>query len=86
MTSHSIDADIKVKWPEGQSAYSPGTAEELTLIAIDLLVKEIGSDAARSFIDQVLERYRHDPVTAPSPEVTSRLLPTTESTAGPLHE
>lgn len=59
MTSHSIDADIKVKWPEGQSAYSPGTAEELTLIALDLLVKEMGSDAARNFVDQVFERYRH---------------------------
>lgn len=64
MTSHSIDADIKVKWPEGQSAYSPGTAEELTLIALDLLVKEMGSDAARSFVDQVFERYRHEPSAA----------------------
>lgn len=61
MTSHSIDADIKVKWPEGQSAYSPGTAEELTLIALDLLVREMGSDAARTFVDQVFERYRHEP-------------------------
>ena len=64
MTSHSIDADIKVKWPEGQSAYSPGTAEELPLIALDLLVKEMGSDAARSFVDQVFERYRHEPSAA----------------------
>lgn len=65
MSSHSIDADIKVKWPEGQSAYSPGTPEELTLIAIDLLVKEMGSDSARVFVDQVFERYRHDATAHP---------------------
>ncbi|PMZ99014.1 MULTISPECIES: hypothetical protein [unclassified Pseudomonas] len=59
MSSHSIDADIKVKWDEGQSAYSPATPEELLLIAIDLLVRDRGSEAARSFIDQVFERYAH---------------------------
>ncbi|MBF8732601.1 hypothetical protein IRZ59_19385 [Pseudomonas guariconensis] len=57
MNSHSIDADIKVKWAEGQSAYSPSTPEELLLIAIDLLVRDRGSEAARSFIEQVFERY-----------------------------
>ncbi|MHC6226066.1 hypothetical protein ACYU03_15050 [Pseudomonas sp. X10] len=57
MSSHSIDADIKVKWAEGQSAYSPATPEELLLIAIDLLVRDRGSEAARSFIEQVFERY-----------------------------
>lgn len=57
MSSHNIVADIKVKWAEGQSAYSPGTPEELLLIAIDLLVRDRGSEAARSFIDQVFERY-----------------------------
>ncbi len=86
MTSHSIDADIKVKWPEGQSAYSPGTAEELTLIAIDLLVKEMGSDAARNFIDQIFERYRHDPITASSRDLTPRVQTATESTAAPPRE
>lgn len=60
MTTHHIDADIKVKWPEGQSAYSPSTPEELILIAVDLLVKDLGSDAARSFIDQVFERFSHE--------------------------
>ncbi|CAI8884476.1 MULTISPECIES: hypothetical protein [Pseudomonas] len=59
MTSHTIDADIKVKWPEGQSAYSPASAEELMLIAVDLLVKDLGHDGARSYIDQVFERYAH---------------------------
>ncbi len=86
MTSHTIDADIKVKWPEGQSAYSPGTAEELSLIAIDLLVKEMGSDAARLFIDQVFERYRNDPMAAHTHDVINRARPDEESTAGPLHE
>jgi len=86
MTSHSIDADIKVKWPEGQSAYSPGTAEELSLIAIDLLVKEMGSDAARTFIDQIFERYRHEPVAAPATDLTFRAQPAQESTAAPPHE
>ncbi|HCN44275.1 MAG TPA: hypothetical protein DIT18_00335 [Pseudomonas sp.] len=86
MTSHSIDADIKVKWPEGQSAYSPGTAEELTLIAIDLLVKEMGSDAARTFIDQILERYRHDSSASPAHDITARAQPDAESTAAPLSE
>lgn len=61
MSSHSIDADIKVKWAEGQSAYSPGTPEELLLIAIDLLVRDRGTDAARSFIEQVFERYAQHP-------------------------
>ncbi|MFJ4153420.1 hypothetical protein ACIQUF_01035 [Pseudomonas sp. NPDC090233] len=55
--NHHIDADIKVKWDEGQSAYSPSTPEELLLIALDLLVRDRGSEAARSFIDQVFERY-----------------------------
>ncbi len=57
MSSHTIVADIKVKWAEGQSAYSPGTPEELLLIAVDLLVRDRGSEATRSFIDQVLERF-----------------------------
>ncbi|MDD1015756.1 hypothetical protein [Pseudomonas rubra] len=57
MTSHTIDADIKVKWAEGQSAYSPATAEELLLIALDLLVKDLGPEEARNYVDQVFERY-----------------------------
>ena len=63
MSSHSIDADIKVKWAEGQSAYSPGTPGELLLIAVDLLVRDRGGEAARSFIDQVVERYAPRPAT-----------------------
>ncbi|MFK8331850.1 hypothetical protein M2D63_017735 [Pseudomonas sp. BJa5] len=57
MTSYTIDADIKVKWPDGQSAYSPGSAEELMLIAVDLLVKDLGNEAARSFVAQVFEHH-----------------------------
>ncbi|MHC8339969.1 hypothetical protein [Pseudomonas sp. HLT2-19-2] len=60
MTTVSIDADIKAKWPQGQSSYSPGSPEELAIIGIDLLVKELGTEAARSFIAQVFEKYPVD--------------------------
>lgn len=53
MSTHSIDADIKVKWAEGQSAYSPFDLD----VGIDLLVRDRGAEAARGFIDQVVERY-----------------------------
>ncbi|WP_166360213.1 hypothetical protein [Pseudomonas akapageensis] len=58
MSSLTIDADIKVTRPEGHSAYSPGTSEELTIIAMDLLVKDIGYEGAQKFIGQVLERHK----------------------------
>ncbi|KJH78432.1 MULTISPECIES: hypothetical protein [Pseudomonas] len=57
MTTVSIDADIKAKWPQGHSSYSPGSPEELAIIGIDLLVKELGTEAAQSFITQVFEKY-----------------------------
>lgn len=41
----------------GPERVQPGTPEELLLIAIDLLVRDNGAEAARSFIDQVFERY-----------------------------
>jgi hypothetical protein len=53
----SIDADIKAKWPQGQCSHSPGSPEELAIIAVDLLVKELGTEGAQAFIDQVLGRY-----------------------------
>lgn len=53
----SIDADIKAKWADGHSSYSPSTAEELALIGIDLLVKALGTEPAQQFIKQVFERY-----------------------------
>ncbi|WP_342649154.1 hypothetical protein [Pseudomonas sp. REB1044] len=67
MNSHSIVADIKVKWAEGQSAYSPSTPEELLLIAVDLLVRERGGEAARGFIEQVFERYAPQTIIANEP-------------------
>ena len=57
MTTVSIDADIKAKWPQGHCSYSPGSPEELAIIGIDLLVKELGIEAAQQFINQVFERY-----------------------------
>ena len=60
MANVSIDASIKVKWPQGQSSYSPGNPEELAIIALDLLVKELGTRAARLFIAQVFERYSEE--------------------------
>ncbi|WP_122664532.1 hypothetical protein [Pseudomonas viridiflava] len=53
----SIDADIKAKWPQGHSSHSPGNPEELAIIAVDLLVKELGTEGALAFITQVLARY-----------------------------
>lgn len=60
MTTVSIDADIKAKWAQGQSSYSPGSPEELAIIGIDLLVKELGTQAAQLFITQVFEKYPAD--------------------------
>ncbi|MCS3470842.1 hypothetical protein M2401_004600 [Pseudomonas sp. JUb42] len=53
----SIDADIKARWPQGQCSHSPSSPEELTIIAIDLLVKELGTGGAQAFIGQILARY-----------------------------
>ncbi|MDZ5602532.1 hypothetical protein SJI00_07075 [Pseudomonas sp. RP23018S] len=57
MSNITIDADIKVKMAGGHRAYSPASPEELMLIAVDLLVRELGSDAARTFMGQVIERH-----------------------------
>lgn len=65
MTSVSIDAAINAKWAEGHSSYSPGTTEELALIGIDLLVKELGIEAAQHFINQLFERYPIGPAEQP---------------------
>jgi hypothetical protein len=53
----SIDADIKAKWPQGHCAHSPGSPEELAIIAVDLLVKELGTSGAQNFMNQVFLRY-----------------------------
>lgn len=52
-----IDADIKARWPQGQCAHSPGCPEELAIIAIDLLVKELGTEGAQNFMSQMWLRY-----------------------------
>ncbi|HWH88538.1 MAG TPA: hypothetical protein VNV36_17430 [Pseudomonas sp.] len=61
MTSVSIDATINAKWVQGHSSYSPGTTQELALISIDLLVKDLGIEGAQDFIKQVFERYPTGP-------------------------
>ena len=68
MTTVNIDADIKAKWPLGHSSYSPGSPEELAIIGIDLLVKELGTQAAQRFIEQVFEKYPADHTGAPLPQ------------------
>ncbi|WP_347905293.1 hypothetical protein [Pseudomonas purpurea] len=57
MTTVTIDADIKASWPQGHCSYSPGSPEELAIIGIDLLVKELGTQAAQVFIERVFEKY-----------------------------
>jgi hypothetical protein len=57
MSIISIEATIKAKWSEGHSSYSPGSPEELAIIGIELLVKELGTEVARNFIQQAFERY-----------------------------
>ncbi len=50
MTAIAIEADIKAKWPQGHCSHSPANPEELMIIAVDLLIKELGTDGARTFI------------------------------------
>lgn len=58
MTTVVINANIKANWPQGQCSYSPASAEELAIIGIDLLVKELGTDNAYTFVSQVFEKYK----------------------------
>ena len=67
MPTLSLQADIKAKWPQGQSSYSPGSPEELAIIGIDLLVKELGTQAAKAFIGQILEKYPADHLVVHNP-------------------
>ncbi|OMQ40924.1 hypothetical protein [Pseudomonas putida] len=60
MHTVSIEADIRIKWPEGHISYSPGSPEELAIIGIDLLVKDLGTEAARTFIDQIFEKHSNN--------------------------
>ncbi|SQF97992.1 Uncharacterised protein [Paucimonas lemoignei] len=65
----SIDAAIRAKWPLGHSSHSPSNPEELAIIAVDLLVKELGTDGALAFITQVLARYPNEIKEAPAQPV-----------------
>ncbi len=56
MTTVSIDADIKAKWQDGHSSYSPSSTEELAIIGIDLLVRDLGTEAA----EQIFEKHLSD--------------------------
>ena len=60
MTTVAIKADIKAEWPQGHSSYSPGSPEELAIISIDLLVKELGTQGAQTFIEQIFGKYPAD--------------------------
>jgi len=57
MSIVNIEATINAKWLEGHSSYSPCSPEELAIIGIELLVRELGTDVARKFILQAFERY-----------------------------
>ncbi|KHK63225.1 MULTISPECIES: hypothetical protein [Pseudomonas] len=57
MSIVSIEATINAKWAQGHSSYSPGSPEELAIISIELLVKELGTQAAQNFVKQAFERY-----------------------------
>ncbi|WP_260961848.1 hypothetical protein [Pseudomonas citri] len=57
MSTVSIEATINAKWAQGHSSYSPGSPEELAIIGIELLVKELGIEVARNFVQQAFERY-----------------------------
>ena len=58
MTTVTIDADIKAKWLQLHFSYSPGSPEELAIIGIDLLVKELGTESAKAFVSQIFEKYK----------------------------
>lgn len=61
----TLVTDIKARWAEGQCSYSPTNPEELAIISVDLLVRELGTEAARAFVEQVFERFAHEPRWSP---------------------
>ena len=44
----------------GPELFQSRHPEELAIIGVDVLVKALGTDAARSFVLQVFERYAHE--------------------------
>lgn len=61
----TLVTDIKARWAVGQCSYSPTNPEELAIISVDLLVRELGTEAARAFVDQVFERFAQEPRWSP---------------------
>jgi len=57
----TLITDIKARWADGQCSYSPTNPEELAIISVDLLVRELGTEAARAFVAQVFERFAQEP-------------------------
>jgi hypothetical protein len=57
MANVTVHSKIDAAWPQGQSSYSPSNPEELAIIGIDLLIRELGIDAAHVFVGQHFERY-----------------------------
>lgn len=57
MANVTIHSRIDATWPQGQSSYSPSNPEELAIIGIDLLIRELGIEAAHGFIGKHFERY-----------------------------
>jgi hypothetical protein len=68
MANVTLHSRIDASWPQGQSCYSPGNPEELAIIGIDLLIRELGIDAAHRFVGQHFERYfvQHAPPSSPA--------------------
>ncbi|UFH48102.1 hypothetical protein [Pseudomonas sp. KNUC1026] len=57
MSTVQLQAAIKARWLDGQCSRSPGSTEELAILAVDLLVRELGPAAARGFMEQALEHF-----------------------------
>jgi len=73
MANVTIHSRIDATWPQGQSNYSPGNPEELAIIGIDLLIRELGIEAAHLFVGKHFERYfaqQHVAHAEPSSEVS----------------
>lgn len=73
MANVTIHSRIDATWPQGQSNYSPSNPEELAIIGIDLLIRELGIEAAHLFVGKHFERYfaqQHSPRAQISSEVS----------------
>lgn len=59
MSTVHLEAAITARWLDGHCSRSPGSAEELAILAVDLLVRELGLVAAKGFMEQALEHFGH---------------------------